>query len=107
MENQEMNVTPETESKNTETLKIQFSRKLARLFTSKSGKDMVAIKIPNEDPDDKNNWEEFVLPVTMVHCDHVGSKSLWAKLPADGAAAAGHQHGFPKKTASGPKRQGP
>ena len=27
MENQEMNVTPETESKNTETLKIQFSRK--------------------------------------------------------------------------------
>ncbi len=84
MENQEMNVTPETESKNAETLKIQFSRKLARLFTSKSGKDMVAIKIPNEDPDDKNNWEEFVLPVTMVHCDHVGSKSLWAKLPADG-----------------------
>ena len=55
MENQEMNVTPETESKNIETLKIQFSRKLARLFTSKSGKDMVAIKIPNEDPDDKNN----------------------------------------------------
>lgn len=84
MENQEINTTTESESKATETLKIQFSRKLARLFTSKSGKDMVAIKIPNEDPNDKTEWEEFVLPVTMVHCDHIGSRSLWAKLPVDG-----------------------
>ena len=84
MENREVNETVETESKVEETIKIQFSRKLARLFTSKSGKDMVSIKIPNEDPDDKNMWEEFVLPVTMVHCDHLGSKSLWTKLPAEG-----------------------
>lgn len=84
MENREINETVETESKVEETIKIQFSRKLARLFTSKSSKDMVSIKIPNEDPDDKNMWEEFVLPVTMVHCDHLGSKSLWTKLPAEG-----------------------
>ena len=61
MENREINETVETESKVEET-----------------------IKIPNEDPDDKNMWEEFVLPVTMVHCDHLGSKSLWTKLPAEG-----------------------
>ena len=86
MENQEINNTAvqEPEQQPVETLTIKFSRKLARAFTSKGGKDMVAIKIPNADPEDKSAWEEFVLPVTMVHCDHVGSKSLWAKLPADG-----------------------
>lgn len=85
MENTELNtVTTETEQKTVETIKIKFSRKLARAFTSKNGKDMVAIAIPNEDPDDKRSWEEFVLPVTMVHCDHYGSKTLWVKLPADG-----------------------
>ncbi len=85
MENTELNtVTTETEQKVVETIKIKFSRKLARAFTSKNGKDMVAIAIPNEDPDDKRPWEEFVLPVTMVHCDHYGSKTLWVKLPADG-----------------------
>ena len=85
MENTELNtVTTETEQKVVETIKIKFSRKLARAFTSKNGKDMVAIAIPNEDPDDKRSWEEFVLPVTMVHCDHYGSKTLWVKLPADG-----------------------
>lgn len=85
MENTELNtLTTETEQKVVETIKIKFSRKLARAFTSKNGKDMVAIAIPNEDPDDKRSWEEFVLPVTMVHCDHYGSKTLWVKLPADG-----------------------
>ncbi len=84
MENQEINVTTETESKATETIKIQFSRKLARQFLSKNGNDMVAINIPNEDPEDKREWEEFVLPATKVHCDHFGSRSLWAKLPSDG-----------------------
>ena len=86
MENQEINNTAvqEPEQQPVETLTIKFSRKLARPFTSKSGKDMVAIKIPNADPEDKNAWEEFVLPVKMVHSDHYGSKTLWAKLPADG-----------------------
>ena len=83
MENQVTNEV--TEQNVVETLKIKFSRKLARPFTSKNGKDLVAIKIPNEDPEDKRDWEEFVLPVTMVHCDHYGSKSLWFKLPEDGS----------------------
>ena len=85
MDNQELNeVTAETEQKPIETIKIKFSRKLARPFTSKNGNDMVAISIPNADPEDKRPWEEFVLPVTMVHSDHYGSKSLWVKLPIDG-----------------------
>ena len=87
MENQEINntVVQESEQKQpTPTLTIKFSRKLARAFTSKGGKDMVAIKIPNADPEDKSPWEEFVLPVNMVHSDHYGSKTLWAKIPEDG-----------------------
>ena len=83
MENQEM-YEAASEQKSEETIKITFSRKLARPFTTKNGKEMVAISIPNEDPADKRAWEEFVLPIQMLHSDHYGSKSLWAKIPADG-----------------------
>ena len=86
MENQEINTVKEeqTEEKQVEMISIKFSRKLARPFTSKNGKDMVAISIPNEDSNDKRAWEEFVLPVQMVHSDHFGSKTLWTKIPEDG-----------------------
>ena len=86
MENQEMNTVTEeqVEEKQVDLISIKFSRKLARPFTSKNGKDMVAISIPNEDSNDKRAWEEFVLPVQMVHSDHFGSKTLWAKIPEDG-----------------------
>ena len=83
MENQEM-YEAASEQKSEETIKITFSRKLARPFTTKNGKEMVAISIPNENPADKRAWEEFVLPIQMLHSDHYGSKSLWAKIPADG-----------------------
>ena len=72
------------ENKATKELTIKFSRKLARPFTSKGGKEMVAISIPNENPEDKSAWEEFVLPAEMVHDDYYGSKALWAKIPEDG-----------------------
>lgn len=84
MENQEFS-TETVEKQPIETLTIKFSRKLARPFTTRNGKDMVAIKIPNTNPEDKSAWEEFVLPVKMVHSDYYGSKTLWARLPADGS----------------------
>ena len=86
MENQVINetATQETEQK-VPTIKITFSRKLARPFTSKGGKEMVAISIPNQDAEDKRPWEEFVLPIQMLHSDHYGSKTLWAKIPEDGS----------------------
>ena len=46
---------------------------------------MVAISIPNQDAEDKRPWEEFVLPIQMLHSDHYGSKTLWAKIPEDGS----------------------
>ena len=86
MENQVINetATQETEQK-VPMIKITFSRKLARPFTSKGGKEMVAISIPNQDAEDKRPWEEFVLPIQMLHSDHYGSKTLWAKIPEDGS----------------------
>ena len=78
MENQE------TQNVEKKELTIKFSRKLAKPFTGKDGKEFVAISIPNADPEDKKSWEEFVLPVERVHDDHYGSKTLWAKLPEDG-----------------------
>ena len=83
MENQELNEVT-SEQKTEETIKITFTRKLARPFTTKNGKEMVAISIPNQDPADTRAWEEVVLPIQMLHSDHYGSKSLWAKIPADG-----------------------
>ena len=86
MENQEMYEVSgnNTEQKAVEMVKITFARKLARQFTSKNDKEMVAVAIPNADPNDKSPWEEFVVPVTMVHSDHYGSKALWAEIPAEG-----------------------
>ena len=78
MENQE------TQNVEKMELTIKFSRKLARPFTGKNGVEMVAISIPNENPEDKRSWEEFVLPAERVHDDYYGSKSLWAKIPEDG-----------------------
>ncbi len=84
MENQDYTQATEQQAP-AQTITIKFSRKLARPFTAKNGKDMVAISIPNQDESDKRPWEEFVLPVQMVHSDHYGSKSLWAKIPEDGS----------------------
>ncbi len=86
MENQEMNTvaTQETEQK-APMIKLTFSRKLVRPFTSRSGKDMAVISIPNANPEDNRPWEEFVLPVQMLHSDHYGSKTLWTRLPEDGS----------------------
>ena len=81
MEYEENNKVEQNENKE---LPIKFSRRLARPFTSKDGKEMVAISIPNENPEDKRSWEEFVLPAERVHDDYYGSKALWAKIPADG-----------------------
>ena len=68
---------------NREELTIKFAKGLAEAFTSKSGKELVRIKIPNIDPDDHSPWMSFVLPAKAVHENQYG-KGLWAKIPADG-----------------------
>ena len=68
---------------NREELTIKFAKGLAEAFTSKNGKELVRIKIPNIDPDDHSPWMSFVLPAKAVHENQYG-KGLWAKLPADG-----------------------
>ena len=72
-----------SETTNREELTIKFAKGLAETFTSKSGKELVRIKIPNIDPDDHSPWMSFVLPAKAVHENQYG-KGLWAKIPADG-----------------------
>ncbi len=63
---------------------IKFGRGLmGEPFTSKAGKQLVEIKIPNPDPDDKRSWETFVVPAGFVHENQYG-KGMWMKLPEDG-----------------------
>ena len=63
---------------------IKFGKGLVgEPFMSRSGKEMVEIKIPNQNPGDSRPWESFVLPKNFVHDNKFG-KGVWTKLPEDG-----------------------
>ena len=63
---------------------IKFAKGLAgEPFTSKAGKQLIEVKIPNPDPKDTRSWETFVVPAGFVHENQYG-KGLWIKLPEDG-----------------------
>ena len=63
---------------------IKFGRGLmSEPFTSKNGKELVEIKIPNADHSDSRPWESFVVPANFVHENQYG-KGMWMKLPEDG-----------------------
>lgn len=65
-----------------EEVTIKFGRGLmGEPFTSKSGKELVEIQIPNADPNDRRPWESFVISPKMVH-ENKFSNGLWMKLPA-------------------------
>lgn len=66
-----------------EEVTIKFGRGLmGETFTSKNGKDLVEVQIPNADPNDKRPWESFVISPKMIH-ENKFSNGLWMKLPAD------------------------
>ena len=45
-----------------EEITIKFGKGLvSEPFTSKAGKELVEVKIPNPDPADKRPWESFVI----------------------------------------------
>ena len=78
---------------------IKFGKGLVEEpFMSKSGREMVEIKIPNQEQGDSRPWESFVLPKNYVHDNKFG-KGVWVKLPEDGSTrlsrsvAAGEQDG--------------
>lgn len=63
---------------------IKFGKGLVgEPFTSKNGKQLVEVKIPNVDPDDKTPWASFVISPKMIHDNQFG-KGVWVKLPEDG-----------------------
>lgn len=63
---------------------IKFGKGLmGEPFTSKNGKELVEIKIPNADHSDSRPWESFVVPANFVHENQYG-KGMWMKLPEDG-----------------------
>lgn len=68
-----------------EEVTIKFGKGLMEKepFVSKAGKELVEIKIPNQDPTDKRPWASFVVSPKMVHENKFG-KGLLMKLPADG-----------------------
>ena len=74
----------ENESKPQGQVIIKFGKGLiGRSFTSKSGVEMLQVKIPNRERTDKTPWETFAVPAKMIHDNHYG-KGVWMKLPEDG-----------------------
>lgn len=68
---------------------IKFGKGLmGEPFTSKKGKELVEILIPNADPLDHRPWESFVISPKMVHENKYG-KGLWMKLPENGTTRLG------------------
>ncbi len=68
----------------TKEVTIKFGKGLVgEQFTSKSGHELVKVKIPNADKDDHTPWASFVISPKMVHDNKFG-KGVWMKLPEDG-----------------------
>lgn len=69
---------------------IKFGRGLiGDPFTSKNGRELVEVKIPNADRSDTRPWESFVISPKMIHDNQFG-KGVWMKLPEDGTTRLSH-----------------
>lgn len=63
---------------------IKFGKGLVgEPFTSKAGKQLVEVSIPNQSPEDHRPWQTFVVAPGMIHDNKFG-KGVWMKLPEDG-----------------------
>ena len=63
---------------------IKFGKGLVGdAFTSKNGKELVEVSIPNPDKTDSRPWETFVISPRMIHDNKFG-KGVWMKLPDEG-----------------------
>ena len=49
-------------------------------FTSKSGKELVEVKIPNANREDRSPWPSFVTDPKRLHKNKFGT-GLWMKIP--------------------------
>ena len=71
----------ETIDTGTAEVTIKFGKGLvSEPFTSKSGKELVTVLIPNPDKADARPWESFVISPKMIHDNKFG-KGVWMKLP--------------------------
>ena len=71
----------ETFEAGTAEVTIKFGKGLVgEPFTSKSGKELVEVLIPNPDKADDRPWESFVISPKMIHDNKFG-KGVWMKLP--------------------------
>ena len=66
-----------------EKLTVTFSKKLAEPFVTKMGREMVRVKIPNADRNDRRPWAGFVVPPEVLY-ENPSGKCLCYDLPADG-----------------------
>lgn len=83
-EAEEAKVTDEPLPEQTDQVTIKFGRGLVgELFTSKNGKELVEVSIPNPDKGDSRPWETFVISPRKIHDNQFG-KGVWMKLPEYG-----------------------
>ena len=67
----------ENEAKPQGQVTIKFGKGLiGRSFTSKSGVEMLQVKIPNRERTDKMPWETFAVPAKMIHDNQYGKDMI-------------------------------
>ena len=83
-EAEEAKATDEPLPEQTDQVTIKFGRGLiGEPFTSKNGKELVEVSIPNPDKGDSLPWETFVISPRKIHDNQFG-KGVWMKLPEYG-----------------------
>ena len=67
-----------------ETVTLKVSEKwVGSHFTSKAGQELVEVKIPHADRENKTPWPSFVTDPRKLHNNKFGG-GLWMKLPKNG-----------------------
>lgn len=75
-----------------EEVTIKFGKGLVGdPFISKNGKELVEVKIPNVDPEDRTPWASFVISPKMIHDNQFG-KGVWMKVPLEDSFRIGRPY---------------
>ena len=75
---------PKKESGNVETIRLMVSKGwIGNQFTSKAGHELVEVKVPHADRNNKNPWPSFVTDPRSLHECRFGG-AFWMDVPKNG-----------------------
>ena len=87
---------------------IKFARGLlGDEFTAKNGNELVRVKIPNEDPEDRSPWASFVVPAGSVYDSQNGKQASWCRPVLSMTVRTARQYAWIFRLTVKPQSQNP